>query len=279
MKILILYIVLLLSTTNINALTYETFYIPNTERYALILKGEIVKGDYDKLVKIIKIEKSLPTAINISSQGGSVDEAIKLGKFIRKSLLPVYAIDKCYSSCFYIWIASVRRNIYSNYIENIDDSDKRLYELETQKVIGLHRPYFEKNYYSSLSMNQAEKKYKELELLVRNYLKTMNVHEKWIDKMMMLSSEDIELVPYNIMSNEFGFSPPAYEEWIKAKCPLEHEVWVSGSVASVMLKTEPENRLSQERKNAYDMLMNNKQCIYEAITNSQNTVLNEVLNQ
>ena len=58
--------------------------------YSIILEGTIVPGDYDKLRKLIdencpskSWSTSCPSEIYLASPGGSVTEAIKIGRLVR----------------------------------------------------------------------------------------------------------------------------------------------------------------------------------------------------
>jgi hypothetical protein len=58
--------------------------------YSIILEGTIVPGDYDKLRKLINENcpsrswnDSCPSEIYLASPGGSVTEAVKIGRLVR----------------------------------------------------------------------------------------------------------------------------------------------------------------------------------------------------
>lgn len=244
--------------------------------YSIAIVGEIKEGDFSQLLKTIKSEGYLPFVITIKSKEGVVNEAMKIGDFINKALIPVTATDYCYSSCFYIWIASIERNVV---FEGLDKAS--VSEIDNSKVIGLHRPYFNKSYFSNLSMAEAQAKQSELETQVRKYLEGFNVHEKWIDEMMMHSSDDIRLVSRRELENEFGFTSHAFEEWLLAKCPIKERDLLIGQAEMVLRATRADSKKinldAEQRNNAFHEYMKYSQCKDSAIKNSQEKTLQQIL--
>lgn len=264
------YISFMLFSLKINAAEINARQVGSNKIYSISIIGEIKEGDYSQLINTIKTEGYLPYLINIKSKGGSVTEAIKIAKFINKALIPVNARDYCYSSCFYIWVASIERNaVYEGMFEGNESMD----EIMNSKVIGLHRPYYNKSYFSSLTMTEARNKHKELEVIVRQYLKNMGVHEKWIDEMMMYSSENIKLITRRELELEFGFTSHAFEEWLLAKCPINEKDLLFGK-AEMVMKTKGIDganiKLSkQKRDDAFNKYLEYTKCKEKSISQSQ----------
>jgi len=182
----------ILYACNVNALEISS------NEYTIYMNGEIVKGDFDKFIKVLSKRKELPNYITIQSPGGNVYEATKIGTFIREAALGVSVDKACGSSCFFILVAGVDRYI--------NDS-----------IIAIHRPYYEKDYFSGLSLSSAEKKYRELEYRSRNYLKAMGVPTAIVEKMFFMASDEA----HNLTPSERKFLSKrsfAYDEWVKAKC-------------------------------------------------------------
>ncbi len=166
--------------------------------YFLFLKGDIQTGDYKKIMNVIRNEKTFPADVSITSHGGEVVEAIKIGRFIRKASLKVGAVRFCDSACVFILAAGVERHVNA--------------------MIGLHRPSYNQKYFAGLSAPDAEKKYRELDIFVRTYLIDMNVPTNLIDRMMSTKSSDVDTVAPNIFEVMIGKHAPAYQEWVIAKC-------------------------------------------------------------
>lgn len=107
----------------------------------VILTGEIRSGDLKKVIacgtqviiggqkytveKSTSQDSSSQTVFLISSPGGSVSEAMRIGRYIRQNKMRVVVPDsgKCFSSCVYILAAGVIKWPWGD--------------------IGIHRPYFD----------------------------------------------------------------------------------------------------------------------------------------
>ena len=107
--------------------------------YSIILEGTIVPGDYDKLQKLINENcpstswsTSCPSDVYLASPGGSVAEAMKIGKLVRMLRLGTQVPEDapadlrqkiiralklqdpkanylCASACFFIAVAGIDR--------------------------------------------------------------------------------------------------------------------------------------------------------------------------
>jgi hypothetical protein len=172
----------------------------NISRDSISIEGKLERGDYQKMITAIKKHGSIPSHISLSSPGGDVLEAIKIGRFARKALLEFWASGKCNSACVFIYFGTVRGFV------------------DPWGVFGIHRPYFDSLYFSGLSSSEAEQKYKEMENQVREYLREMDVPQFFIDRMFSVPSNSVQLVTHPEMVDIVGRRPPAYEEWIIAKC-------------------------------------------------------------
>ena len=171
-------------------------------RFGLILTGPIEKGDYNKFLELVGNDKSIDkTGIVITSNGGDVLEAIKIGDFIRKTGMSVTVRDKCLSACFFIWAAGVNRYMH------------------TDSIIGIHRPFFEKHYFAGLSLMDADKLYASMQDGARRYLLRMGIPNKLIEKMFATPSDRMYLVEGNDRDEIFSTSP-AFSEWIRSKCNM-----------------------------------------------------------
>tara|TARA_B110001452_G_scaffold237162_1_gene216848 strand:+ start:108 stop:929 length:822 start_codon:yes stop_codon:yes gene_type:complete len=192
--------------------------------YVLILKGKIEKNDLNRVKKIIK-DKGYPELTFITSSGGDVEEALQIGKYFNKAFIEINTIDQCDSACFFLWAGAYKR--------------------ETIVSFGLHRPYFDKSYFSGLSADQAKKKYKTLSKMVRDYLLEMHVPVSFIDTMMSIDSENIWYVHEEQLLGKISKYAPAQREWILSKC----------------------GALSRDENRDFDASQNNK--IYQYLLNEQ----------
>lgn len=171
----------------------------------IILKGEIVPGDYDKFIRIIKYVDRPPLSIQLNSNGGDVNEAIKIGKVVNELMMRATITDNnvCASSCFYILVSSPERTL---------DTDK----------IGIHRPYFNKSYFSKLSSVEAKIEYRRLNNYVANYLLKMGVPQDFIDRMFSISSDHVKWISRDEFYQIIGKMPPFFEELAIAKCGSDY---------------------------------------------------------
>jgi hypothetical protein len=166
---------------------------------ALNIVGPIERGDLNKILTLIKDQEYMPS-FAVSSPGGNVVEAMKIGRFFRDSILNITVTDgaDCFSACFLILVGATGRYLRS--------------------PIGIHRAYFDPEYFKSLSPIEAERQYRELDNFVRQYLYEMYVPEDVIAQMMATkSTEENYLSPDEFISRIGRFSP-AIEEWKIANC-------------------------------------------------------------
>lgn len=171
--------------------------------HRIIISGQIVKGDYERLINVVNIFGGIPDNIFLNSKGGDVIEAMKIGRFARKALLVTGVIGNenfnCYSACMLIYLACAGKK------PNLNGS------------YGIHRPRFDKSYFSGLSAAEAESKYKDMEMSVRKYLEEMNVPHSFIDRIFSIPSDRLEVLDVEQLFAISG-NAPAYHEWIRAKC-------------------------------------------------------------
>ena len=163
-------------------------YDCKNDKYCIFLDGEIKEGDYEELKWVIlhkqreyyrEIHKLFIENVNytfnnyksfdaektkimagfklfISSPGGDMFEAIKIANLVRELEMSAYVPmgKECKSACFMIFAGAVNRLVTSF------------------KSIGIHSPYFNKEFFRGLSQKEAdllylkkvEEVYKQLEL-------------------------------------------------------------------------------------------------------------------
>ncbi len=239
------------------------------DSYQINLKGIIERGDYDKITSTIKARGSFPTTIFVDSPGGDVLEAVKIARFIRRSMIHVRSARKeCNSACAYLIFSNVK---YPAYI-----------------TIGIHRPYFDKHYFAGLSSAQATKKYQQLQLGIRKFLLEMNVPTSLIDQMMATSSDNIKYISMNEYIKTNGKTAPAFDEWIRARCgsfSFNEKLDYSLAIVSPSLGLELPDELEKERQamsaGYKEYLVNKfkkmKECESNSIETEQKKILSELL--
>jgi hypothetical protein len=174
----------------------------------IIFHGEIVRGDYEKLINVVRKNGNIPEYIFINSKGGDVIEAMKIGRFVRRALLAtgIQYFKEDYQGGCYVYSAAML--IYLACVARKPDFNISF---------GIHRPRFDKSYFSGLSIGEAESKYKDMEKSVRQYLEEMNVSQSFIERMFSIPSNSLEMLDSKQLIAIAGMSP-AYDEWLLAKC-------------------------------------------------------------
>lgn len=173
--------------------------VSEPEGYVMKISGDIVKGDFDTIASILKVKKKFPIIFNISSPGGDVIEAIKIGHLLRDSLSNIMATKICNSACFIIYSGASFNKI-------------------SLVNIGIHRPKYDESYFSGLTFLEAQIKYKELDVLVRNYLKEMYVDTSLIEDMFSTPSSSVKFIPLTEIMKLVPQTSPIAEEWLASNC-------------------------------------------------------------
>jgi hypothetical protein len=192
----------------------------------VIFVGEIENGDFEKVSSLLQEAKDRELGIfkiNLACPGGDVVEAMRIGKLIRGSFMATSSpmnyrgINICFdlpekdrtsetcncaSACFLVWAAGVWRS---------------------GKTLGVHRPYFRKEYFEGLPAPEAQKKYLSMSNEVRAYLKDMDIPTNVTEK--MFSASSTEIIYLDEKTIESMRYVPFFDEWLRASCGehLSHE--------------------------------------------------------
>nr|WP_294527709.1 hypothetical protein [uncultured Rhodopila sp.] len=182
----------------------------------IYINGEIQPGDAAIFQRLIDREVALfhEKSPNVSpimivrptSLGGSVREAMEIGRLVRKNALWVFtnaAGQKCASACVLIFAGGVSK-------------------LPGPGSIGIHCPTFPSDSFSTLNPQQALEKYKEMSEDVRLYLAEMDLPPIVFDEMMQIRSDEIKWLTWDQLS-AYGLvgETAAYAEWQRA-ISIEH---------------------------------------------------------
>lgn len=218
-KYIFLLLLGLIFILNENLLQAAQIDIYSMEEFVNIrLVGKIEKGDAEKfkrLVEDLRQKKRTVNMLMLASIGGDANEAMRIGKIVRKSFIPThapFALDAgftcneypsgledddcdCASACFLIWVAGVYR---------VGD------------VLGIHRPYFLEEYFEGLSASEVQKEYVLMYERVRSYLKNMDVPEHIINKMFNTGSDEITYLDWDTAKSMEWV--PFFDERVGASC-------------------------------------------------------------
>jgi hypothetical protein len=187
----------------------EGYLVPTIE-----ISGEIEHGDLQSFAKLALEAKGLRNIV-LSSPGGDVIEAIRIGELVR-SLRLLTLVDNrgpCSSACFFIWLNGQYRVSWNN-----------------KGKIGIHRPYF-------ISLDNDDNSIKSQANLMkytRAYLEERQIPRRIIDLMMSLPSSKIYWLSSSDLQ-EIGKEPFELQELYVSKCgdsvgdkynPNEMEAWL-----------------------------------------------------
>ncbi|MGN6309245.1 MAG: ATP-dependent Clp protease proteolytic subunit [Xanthobacteraceae bacterium] len=168
------------------------------------------------------------TTIELDSPGGSVAEAMAIGRLLRKNRITakVPLLARCSSACVLIYAGAVVR--YGHFRSG---------------RIGIHQPFFD-NVTGPIDAEQIRAKYSALLSEMRAYLREMNVSEQLADEMLKTPSTSIRYLTHDEQdrlglvifdpveveignvehTRELGISRAEYnrrEALILSQCPLD----------------------------------------------------------
>lgn len=199
---------LLISWSTVHAAGFK--FVPRTAEGpgpAMIrMQGVITDGDAEKLSNWITThpaEYLITGLIQLSSDGGSVLEAIKIADLVEKSgwTALVDNGETCASSCFLIFATAQSR-------------------ISVGQVI-IHRPYFKNVAENSREYLDQVEKQGETAIALRNFLMAKGVSAKIIDTMMSLPSNQGHVFTPDDYRN-LGYLAPVAEEQAIRRCGLDN---------------------------------------------------------
>lgn len=217
-----LVLLFLISTSNSNSADFKiTQYCPQCPGvYSIWLIGKIIEGDYERFRRTLIAHGSAVSEVKLRTAGGSVQEAIAIGRLIRSLFMETSApIGReydprydgcrsetrqlqrnvpclCASACFFVFVGGVHRN---------------------GTEIFLHRIRFDEAYFGSLPPLDADKKYKEALRIPREYLAEMGVPDKYYFQMLRIPSGNSERIS-RADTYDFLREIPSFGEWLTAQC-------------------------------------------------------------
>lgn len=142
--------------------------------------------------------------ISIHSNGGDVVSAMKMGRLIRQhnmavSIPSAEGYGVCASACVLLYAAGVIRVNYG--------------------PVKIHRPYYG---VANKDFGKTQSDYRQLEVMVKKYLRDMNVSETLFDKMMAIRPEDAYTLGLEEMRDlGMGLRDPVYSEHIDNNAAAE----------------------------------------------------------
>lgn len=216
----------------------------------VLLKGQILSGDFDKVFSLVKANHPFLDRLSLWSPGGSVEEAMKIGRLVRKAMLYTRspgppglnsllsdslnqicdgADCNCASACFLIWAAGIERD---------------------GGIIGLHRPSTESTSFGNLPSQQASSIYRSLLAEINNYLSEMEVPQSLVEAMTGTSSAGIRW----LTSEEYKSlqEVPSVAEWVASSCGVNS---LNAAIEKLLAGRNDLRELSLKERAQWEMLV------------------------
>jgi hypothetical protein len=181
---------LLISTVSTAADIMTELATPSDKNNAIVISGEIVKGDYDKFMNALnKINNDKKVVVVLDGPGGSLDEAIGIGLEINKRRYSTLAYSGiCASACAYIWLAGERAII----------------DIGKNAKIGFHAPYYIDKFGNKKSNNTAS-------AILGGYLRDIGASYSIIGYATSVDGDSIQWLTES-KSKELGLSAEFYKK-------------------------------------------------------------------
>jgi hypothetical protein len=208
----------------------ELFYLdhdPFTAEYVgavgpLVISGEIVPGDYERLLSKIAGDEGRFLALNkiiLASDGGDVAEAVKIGGLVKSLFAQVIVgplTGRCVSACFFIYAAAVQR------------------EADGERLVGINRPFIADSDEPAAAPVQApvpvpvpgrDAVLAESRALaqVRAFLRENAVPNYLVDEMFRRASDDAYWLSEDDEKN-LGLRSPAFIRYLREKCAWDDNI-------------------------------------------------------
>ena len=210
-----------------------------SDRHGIILEGVIVSGDFDKLRKLIEDNcpsKSwnirCPDQLYLASPGGSVSEAMKIGRLVRTLRFGIEVPEDapsdlrqiliravqlkdpkenylCTSACFFIAVAGIERTI---------GADPLI------ALLGIHRPFLTDADLKTLSANQALASAAQVRDVVETYLREMGVPLKYAALMFSVPKDQVRWITQAEYEADFSGNMVELRDWLDARCDKRTDV-------------------------------------------------------
>jgi hypothetical protein len=191
----------------------------------VLIKGEIALGDSKKFADFIQLHQPFVERVLLWSPGGSLSEALSIGRLVRKAMLETKAPHEtflppsgngslegfggdlkicrgqtchCAAACFLIWAAGIKRS---------------------GNAIGLQRPSTHSAEFAGLSPDRATALYRLLVKDIGEFLTKMEVPRPFIEAMTNTSSAQIRWLDFD--EGQSMEDVPSTSEWLNAACPKD----------------------------------------------------------
>jgi hypothetical protein len=227
---------------------YPSGRLPNPDSCStILLKGAILPGDGDRFAKILRQSHPFLSSVSLWSPGGSVEDAMKIGRLIRKGLIDTRAPSKINVPFIDVvrsdekqpgWgtLTSWSGGAWTSVCEGRNVSDMKDAKPShnchcasacfliwaagverTGDVLGLHRPRIEATAFAKLPPDRAGVLYRQLLSDIGRYLAEMEIPRQLIEIMTSTSSKDLRWLTYE-EADSIEDMPPSIAEWVASSC-------------------------------------------------------------
>jgi hypothetical protein len=163
------------------------------------VEGQIVPGDAERIATLaLSLKREDAWELNwlhvsINSGGGSVREALKIGRFLRShnALVGLRKGDQCLSSCVFILMAGVMRDAHLGVGE-----------------VGVHRPFL----FAADQDHDFEQSYRETRSELEAYSDEMRVPRSLLDLMYSVPPGEVRILSRDEIELFLPLMDPVYEE-------------------------------------------------------------------
>ena len=168
------------------------------------LSGKIEPGDYKMVLRLLTPGTPITLwahvyGFELDSPGGDVREAMLIADALRDIYPHIRVKGTCASSCVLLYLAGAARSV------------------KPGSRVGIHRPFFPKEYFTSLKASAAEQRYSEMEKSFREYVLHQGLPPSLYEKLLATPSTEV----YWLNRDELllvGEFPPFYQELMEARC-------------------------------------------------------------
>lgn len=177
--------------------------------FAVVIKGKIVPGDYERLLDFIEDDPARFRAslILLASPGGDLVESMKIARLVKSTYQSVFvngAKGSCASACFFIYVSAVERGA-------------------TNRALGIHRPYFAPENFARKRLAEAEEMQRKLLKEARAFLEDREVPQYLIEEMFSRASDEVYWLD-TADEERIGERAHWYDQVLVDRCGLDKEL-------------------------------------------------------
>jgi hypothetical protein len=174
--------------------------------HVISLRGEIEEGDADRFLQFVRDNRQRFVAeggrVALVIDGGDVEEALRLGEWLRDALVEAWLPDasrtRCISACFFLLAHCVSRQAVPD-------------------AVGLHRPYFSARALASASPEAVRRRYQVLDSELRARMTELAVPVYLMETLQRLPAGEVYRLTQQDL-DRLGASQGWFEDYLAARC-------------------------------------------------------------